>query len=575
MKSKLSIAVSTALLTSALTLSGCSNDSDAPATSAQKAPATQVSAQAHPLLKFIPADAPYYFASTQVPSAEEAFEIIRRTGSLDDLSQARADLEFLRDSNGDPGLATLLELGLAVLAELEQIDSVADYHALGLKPNAQSALYALGILPALRLELHDEALFTQLVERVMAQAELELPEAAYEGYRYWRVADDYSPIEGVFAIGHGQLLLTLLPVDADAELKALMFGAQLPARSMVTSGTLGELEQRHRFTPYGSGMVDFSRLLNELSQPGHAATRAFFTALEESPLDLADCAQDVDRLTTNFPGLVLGMRAYSPERIEVNGILATSDEIASDIRSFSAGVPGLGSTRGMASMGLGLNIPALLKAAQGYAESVRSNPFTCDGLQDINEAFTDLTLLTGNPMAMMFGPAISGLKLRLDSLKLSGDMPEGSGVVTLSSPDAQALLRAGAQFLPPLAALNLSANSEVKAVPADLLPPGAPDLHAAMSANAIVIGAGLANPASLKDELSARVDDRGLLFHAHVSDSFYTALIPLLEENPFMQDEHFNVDMLRQHADRFSNTELWLGADPHGLELSIGIDMKP
>ncbi|OJA07033.1 hypothetical protein [Halomonas sp. QHL1] len=570
MKTKLSLAVSLALLSAGM-LTGCSDDKEPTAAATQEEAPKNTAA---PMLKFIPAESPYFMATRETMAEQDAFDLYQRMQPMAGLD---ADLDELRetlpDIEDDEVLHSLMTLLIAMGEELEGIESLEGAHALGLKMSPQAALYGLGILPVLRLELHDEDAFRETLQRILTKADLNPSTATTNGTEYWVLTAE-GPIKAILAIDGQQLLVSMVPQDASDDLLAQVLGKTLPESSIGDTGALAELEQRHDFTPYGAGQIFSSRLFNELSTPTHSGTQALMEAVDAEPLDLSTCQADIDRLTSRLPGLVMGMREYNLDGMEMNLILETDEDIVSDLRALTTKVPGFGSAGGMASFGLGLDLPVLTQTIQKYAREVRENPFSCDELQDLNSSWNEINMAVNNPITQMIGSSLSGFNARIDSLAMKNGDPIATGVMALASQNPVSLLSTASAFLPELGALGLEPGGETKKIKSMLLPPDMPTLYAAMSDTAIVLGAGISDSETLQEELDAPVSERDLLLHSHMTDEFYHSLADVLEQVPTEELTESDIEMFRQYGDIYESMEYWLRVDDAGVEMSFSLELN-
>lgn len=568
MKPTFYLAASLALLSTGL-LTGCGNDDDAPIETAQEeAPQSP----AEHLLRYIPADSPYYVSTREALPEEDVFTLYQRM-PMDNLE---SDLDELRQSLpeiDDPGLRAIVQVLLAVGEELMGVETLEDVHALGLKMSPHSALYGLGILPVLRFELENEDSFRTTLERVLERAEIQPRTATTDGTEYWILSSGEGPLQAIMTIIDGQALLSVVPSDASDTLLAEVMGKTLPDENIDDSGALEALEERHAFTPAGAGRVDTARLFAELSDPQHAGTTALLDATDTQPLDLSSCQGDIDRLTGRFPGLVMGMREYSLERMEVNLILQTDEEIVGDLRDMIAPVPGMGATNGIASAGLGLDLPMLLQTVQRYGQAVRENPFTCEELRDLNGTWDELNMALNNPITLMLGSSLSGLNARIDSLYMKAGAPTLTGVLTLASQNPMGLISTASAFLPELGMLGLEPGGETKRVESMLLPPEVPPLYAAMSDSALVLSSGEDTKAP-QAALDAEASDRDLLFYSHFTGDFYTALADVLDQTPNEEMTASDIEMLRQYGDVYRLMEYWVRVDDAGVEMGLSMELE-
>lgn len=569
MKTKLSLAVSLALVSAGL-LTGCNDDSE-PTTAATQQEASKNNAAL--MLKYIPADSPYFMATREAMPEQDAFDLYQRmqpmTGLESDLNELRETLPEINDE----ALRSMMTLLITMGEELVDVESLEDFHALGLKASPQAAFYGLGILPVFRMQLQDEDAFSETLQRILTKADVNLSTTTTNGTDYWVLTPE-GPIKAILAIVDQQLLVSVVPQQASDDLLAQVLGKTLPDSTIGDTGALAELEERHGFTPYGAGQFYSSRLLNELSTPTHSGTQALMEAVDAEPMDLSNCQADIDRITNRLPGLVMGMREYNQERMEMNLILETDEEIVSDLRALTTQVPGLGSTEGMASLGFGLDLPVLAQTIQTYAQELRQNPISCSELQEVNSFWNKVNRDFNNPITMMIGPSLSGFNARINSLAMKNGEPLVSGILTLASQNPVALLSTASTFVPELGALGLEPGGDAKQIESMMLPPDTPDLYAIMSETAIAMGTGMSDSAMLKNELQAPVSDRDLLLHGHMTGEFYNALADVAEQLPTSDMSKSDIALLRQYSDVYKNMEYWFRVDDAGVEMSFSLELN-
>ncbi|WP_340146779.1 hypothetical protein [Halomonas sp. PA16-9] len=162
MKTKLSLAVTAALLSAGM-LTGCSDDNESTSAATQEeAPKNN----AAPMLKYIPADSPYFMATREAMPEQDAFDRYQRMqpkasieSSLDELRETLPEID-------DEVMYSLMTVLIAMSEELVDVETLDDVHALGLKMNPQAALYGLGVLPVLRMQLQDEDAFRETLQRI-------------------------------------------------------------------------------------------------------------------------------------------------------------------------------------------------------------------------------------------------------------------------------------------------------------------------------------------------------------------------------------------------------------------------
>ncbi|KGK42474.1 hypothetical protein LH51_07005, partial [Nitrincola sp. A-D6] len=371
MKTKLSILATTALLSVTL-LSGCGSDEPESDQQTETAP----SVVQDKLLSQIPAETPYFFASRERMSEEDSMALVEKLGTMEELDSQLAELEQLQATTDEPGMQAFLGVMISVLKAFENVETLEDYHQIGLMPNARSAVYGLGLLPAARMELHDEELFRAFFEGLISDMKVELHEAKLGDTDYWHTPAEQM-LQTLITIRDDQVIIGLLPSNAGDEVVEQLFGITPPLISLLESGELLQLEQRYHYSPYGSGRISSKGLVSEFISPQHPASQALLQLDETNPADFEACRDDINRLTSLFPALVMGIHELDSQRISGSLRLATSSELAADMSSLTTTVPGLGSGKGVASLGMALDVQALTRMLQKYSRHVHTTPFTC------------------------------------------------------------------------------------------------------------------------------------------------------------------------------------------------------
>lgn len=557
------------LISGLLLLSGCSNDE--PEQTQSNPEHSAAAAVEDTWLSEIPADTPYFFASRERLSETDAIALVDKLGSLDDIEVQLAELEALRENSDDPDVAQFIDIMSSLLRTFDEVKTIEDYHQRGMMPNARSAFYGLGLLPAIRMELHDEDLFRAFFEGILSEIRIDLESADLGGTEYWHTSAD-AFLQTFISIKDNQVILGLLPSTVEQSVLEQLLGMTPPAVSLLESQELQQLERDYNYTAYGSGRFSTRKIVDEIISPSHPASQALLQMGGPNAEAVENCRADINRLTDLFPALVMGVQSLDTNHISGSIRLATGASLADDLIGFTTAVPGLGSAKGIASLGLGLDVQALTAALQKYAGQVRDTPFTCPELVDINLAWDELGLFTNHPMTMMLGPSLSGINVRIDSIDMNANQPTGTGVLALSSPNAQGLISAVSMFAPQIASLNLQSNGDVKQVDPSLLPPDVPSVHAAMSDTAILLGFGLENPSQLTSELEQPLGRPDLVSYGHLNDETFATLAELSSQLP--NTDGMDTAELLYMAEIYQKLGFWLGIDGAGFELGFEIDMK-
>ena len=174
--------------------------------------ADAASRQAKDLLKYIPADTPYVFAS-QEPLPNKLADKFEPTVDEVLLAYQRviryAMAEKLVALSAEEGGAEEAEKLQGLVNEVLTLMSVKGIRDAGIERDSVFAFYGNGLLPVIRLELKDAEAFDATIARIEARSEQSLATAAVgdESYRY--IAAD--GIRFVIATLDGYAVLTLVP----------------------------------------------------------------------------------------------------------------------------------------------------------------------------------------------------------------------------------------------------------------------------------------------------------------------------------------------------------------------------
>ena len=164
------------------------------------------------ILRYIPADTPYVLASVE-PLPDELMDKIEPR--VDEILQSyqtvlreivAAKQQEMSDEQRESEEAQRMA---AVIDELAGLLSLEGLRGAGLGRDAAGAIYGNGLLPVVRFELTDGALFDAAISRIEEQAGHKMPVAAVDGggYRY----ADIEEMRVVVAILEKQAVITLVP----------------------------------------------------------------------------------------------------------------------------------------------------------------------------------------------------------------------------------------------------------------------------------------------------------------------------------------------------------------------------
>jgi hypothetical protein len=414
-------------------------------------------------------------------------------------------------------------IAVALLDELKTHGSWDELRTIGFKPDARIALYGVGIVPVLRLELDDPAAFRAEVARVEQNAGAAMPKAKVGEQEYWQVGSD--TIAAAIAIEGRHLVVTMLPPKAGDALKQTLLGITRPAQSLATAGTLEALAKDRGYSPYGEGFVDFVRLAERLGKPLAGSDAEFAHALD-LPVAGNDetCRREYLEIAHRFPRVTIGAGELSAQRMRVVTQLEIEAGLAARIAAAVGAAPGSGDANvGVVDFSIALPVLKLKEFWLAQAAAVAAKPYACANLASINEGFAKssakLDVTVPPPLS-----DLTGLRFALSRFALGtapGAVPEISGKVLMATNNPLAALAMAQLAMPALQKVKVAADGKPVAIPADALPPMVPPISVAMSDKAIALATGADDIATLGAFLAAPAASPAVFMRMHFSGALY------------------------------------------------------
>jgi len=445
------------LAISAVMLSACGKD-DEPA-----APSAAVSASGD-LLQYIPADSPYVFVTLE-PISDEIMDDIEP--KLDRVLMSYRDVlretvaakkaEFSEEEQ-DSEEAQRIE---AFVDEFSNLLSVQGMRDAGIARDSLAAFYGNGLLPVLRIELSDDALFEATVARLEEQAgqTMSVGEVQGQSYRYF----DAEELRIVIAVMKGQAVFALVPTVFDESQTGRALGLTLPETSIADTTVLQDLIGKYDFTNHVVAFVDVPLIAERfVGQP--TGLDADLIALSEDDMQLSDvCKAEIREVAGIVPRMVIGYTSLTAKRFDSSIIFEMRDDIAAGLTSVATAVPGLGGDRGgLMTFGMSLDMKAAREFMEARLDAMEADPYECEHLADLQAGVAEGRATLEQPVPPMvydfkgFVAAIDAI----EGLDLATQTPPTSvdGGFLLAMDNAQALVSMGAMFSPEIAALNLQAD---------------------------------------------------------------------------------------------------------------------
>ena len=513
-------------------------------------------------LAFVPADTPYAYANLEPTPANVTEQWSRHMqeympeilGIYDHL------LDQMSKDKSTPESEHFIKIARVLLTELKEHSDWDKLRQIGLKPDARAAIYGVGLVPVLRMELGDPAAFRAEIARIEGKLGEKLPVTKTGTQEYWQLGND--KLACAIAIEGSHLVVTLLPPGASDTLKQALLGLTRPAQSLAAAGTLQALATQHNYSPYGEGFIDLVRITERLIKAPQGTDADFARAVGMPPPPMIDavCQTEFLALAHKFPRFVAGAGEFGTQRLSISAELEIESGLAQEIAAAVGAAPGTGAAaEGIVDISVALPLLKLKEFWIRQADKVAASPFACAGLTDLNDSFRESK---GKIDVTIPPPAsdLTGARFTLDKADLTkaGAMPDVAARLLLTSNNPMALLAMAQLAVPQLKDLKLAADGKAVALPPGLVPSAsAPPLFAAMSDKAIAIGAGAGQDALLGAYLKAAPATEAVFLRMSFSGKLYALIAQSAEKMKAMlpADQQSQWD---QQKKLFAMYEKWL-----------------
>ncbi len=528
-------------------------------------------------LAFVPADTPYVIANIEgSPEALTARWSQQMKGVWPLVMRIYGPL--IEDiGKKDEGSARVLH---AVLDEIHERDTPEKWREIGFSATAHSAIYGVGLLPVLRIELADADAFRALVARVEQKGGAKLGTARIGEQDVWTFGP--AQVQGLLAIERNHLVLTVVPAQADEALKRRVLGLDRPQKSLADSGALADFNKQRGYLPYGSGWIDTRRLLALYNDD--PAVVAFAQAAGTPPpkLDVA-CRSEFDALAAQAPMFAFGYTALDANRMSFQGRLDLAPALAKSLAALPGAMPAA-SSDGLADMAFALPILRGRDFLVAQADAVAKSPFTCATLAPLNQQLADmrgkLDQMIPPPLADLVGARLSVSKFAWPD---GAEMPDVSASVLVASANPAFLTNLAQISVPALAQIKIEPNGQPVAIPTDALPgmPANLSVHAAMSAKVLGISVGTEEAANLGKAVSAAPGASGTLFDMNLSGEVYKLMADgmgrFADKIPAEQRQQIegSRELYAMYAKWFKRIEARLSLTNDGIELVETVVFNP
>jgi len=455
------------------------------------------------LFDYVPSDTPFLAGNLKATPDDVIEVFLQRIQPVlesvqNELGKARQAIEEGTAANqGDDG-ARLVH---AILQELDGKLSRQGMESLGFDLSSNKVVYGMGIFPVMRMGLSDAGVLRATIQRVLANAGIDAPQLVHQGVSYWRLSDGKTgnePVGLYITILENHLAMSIFPPLAEAELLPAFLGLEMPGDSNAAT-RLAELNAKHGYTAYGSGILDLDRLVEEFITPDTIIARVMATSGHFDPAEMApECITEIRGLVSNTPRMTMGTRELTTSAIAIQYRVETKTTLAQQLVGLVAGMPVANPlSERLLELSFGMRFGAVRDFLRAKATAIMENPYQCEHFQSLNESAAEAFTQLNQPMPPLVNN-FRGLRLSLSEITQTDSLPvNGRGLIAVHVDQPEMFVGMAQMFLPDLSELNLAPGEPPVQLPASLLPIADVVAFAALSTEAIGLSIGDGEEASL------------------------------------------------------------------------------
>ena len=515
-------------------------------------------------IDYVPSDTPYLLANLapMPPAAQERMQ--RYSGQIIEIFKSGAKQGILKGlSAGETETAESAEKR----AEVEQVFSffaelgsiyTNDEAALkaGFKPQAQFAIYGVGLVPVMRWQISDASkarlTVTNALNKIIdfsKKANAKLPakkretdfsyaRSALRGGEIFRLGTE--KIQPIIVIEGDQMVVSLLPLNAKADLLQMVAPATA-GNSKAVSAKLSVIQQRYGLGSFALGFMDFAPLSNVVMGKPNKLEAALWAAShdEKLPMPTAACKSEMLGIISHMPRAVMGYTAMSGTEMSAKMVLELAPEISTQLAGTIVPMPAYG--KGSAfKMAFSTDPIKMMNVMRVQADKVIAKPYTCPELLSWNESAAKVKENLANPMLGMVA-MVKGFGFSFDEFQMdfAAEKPEPRGItgnVALFTDQPEAVLGMVQGYVTQMANTKPELGGKpVKLDPAIFagIPAGSLSVnegYAAMNPAMIIVGVGKNRLAELSALQTAPTTKNGEVFELFYGSALFELALGSMEK---------------------------------------------
>lgn len=468
----------------------------------------------------------------------------------------------------------------AVLDELRPRDSLDKLRELGFKPDGHLALYGIGLIPVLRIELSDPAAFKAMLARIEAKVGEKIPTGKTGAQEYWQFGDAQMSV--VVAVQNSHLVLTMWAPEVSDQVKQTLLGITRPAKTLADAGTLQAIAKQYGYAPYGAGYFDFVALVQRLSSAPTGSDLEMAKAMK-LPTDgaITDpvCKTEILAIAQTFPRVLVGSEAIAPDHVKIGMQFEMAASLAQQIAAAVTPAPGTGAApQGLMDLSLSVPILKLKDFWLKQVDAVAAKPFACPQLAGINESFRSSkeTVDTTIPPPLS---DLTGIRMTLTRIipgATPSAQPDVAGKFFIGTSNPLVAIGMAQLALPQLKDLKIAADGKPVALPAGLAP-NAPPMTVAVSDKAIAMATGKGEDANIGEFLAAAPAATPVFMRVYFSGAVYGLMarygdVLKLHQGKSAIDQ---TKLLSMYEKMLRTIEFTFEANANGVAMHETVDTNP
>jgi hypothetical protein len=532
-------------------------------------------------LSFAPADTPYAYANLEPSTKEMLAQSSRQMQAVWPTVFGLYD-NMLKRAHGLDDREK--KIAAAILDELRNHDTLDKLRELGLKPDGHVAVYGVGLIPVLRMELGDPATFKATIARVEAKVGEKIATGKTGNQDYWQIGD--GKISAIFAVQNSHFVATLWANEVNDTVKQALLGVTKPAKNLAEAGTLPAIAKQYSYTPYGEGYIDAVALVQRLTSAPTGTDLEIAKAMQlptDGNVTDAVCKAEFLDIAHKFPRIVVGAESVSAQKVQVGFQFEIETTLAQQLMAALTPAPGTAATgQGLFDFSLSLPVLKFKDFWIKQANAVAAKPFACASLAKLNDEFAESKARIDTTIPPPFSD-LTGMRITVTKVEPrgTGAIPDVAGKVLMGSSNPLGALGMAQLALPQLKDLKIAADGKPVALPPNLVPAQVPPLSVALSDKAIAIAAGAGEEATLSAYLAATPASTPVFMRSYATGAIYGVMARyfdvLKQSMPADKRDDFaeQTKMFAIYEKMLKSIQFTFEANANGIALHETVEMNP